>query len=91
MTNKLEMGCCEFSYIGSFAQQPRRLHFEVLWPSSRMFLGVHLGQALCVVLREEYAENDPRFMQWILNLPQRQAAKGNHRAGLALREQLSKL
>ena len=83
MTNKLEMACCEFSYIGSLAQQPRRLHFEVLWPSSRMFLGVHLGQAWCVVIREESAEKDPRFVHWLLNLP------GTHRAELALREELS--
>ena len=91
MTHKMEMASCEFSYVGSFAKHLRPLRFETMWPSSRLFLGVHLGQAWCVVLREGNAENDPKFINWILNMPQRQLAVGNHRAELALFEELSKL
>ena len=50
-----------------------------------MFLGVHRGQAWCVVIREENAEKDPRFVHWLLNLP------GPDRAELAVREVLSRL
>ena len=45
MTQEMEMASCEFSYVGSYAKHLRFLRFEIMWPSSRMFLGVHLGEA----------------------------------------------
>ena len=57
-----------------------------------MFLGVHLGKAWCMVLGEKYAQNDPKFLQWFLNLRQSREAPGTDMgAERILREELSKL
>ena len=91
MTHRLEMSACDFSYIGSLASQLRHLHFESMAPSGRLFLGIHVGQPWCVVLREEHAENDPAFVQWVSNMSQRPVSITNHRAELAILEGLAKL
>ena len=91
MTHRLEMSACDFSYIGSLASQLRHLHFESMAPSGRLFLGIHVGQPWCVVLREEHAENDPAFVQWVLNMSQRPVSITNHMAELQIFEGLAKL